>query len=461
MSIIAAAALPHPPLIMPEVGRGDEKIIQRTVDAYRTVMQRAAALRPDVIVITSPHSVMYADYFHISPGNTATGSFAQFNAPQVSVTVDYDTEFVSALAAKCAERHIPAGTFGERNAALDHATLIPLRFWQEHNQPCPVVRIGLSGLPAGAHYALGQAIADVAEALGRRVFFVASGDLSHKLNATGPYGFAPEGPQFDRQTMDCLGRADFLPLLEMDKDFAERAAECGLRSFWIMTGALDGKNVKAETLSYEGPFGVGYGSVWFTPGDANPERDFGAQLSVRHNKRLAERKAREDALVRLARLSLETFVTSGHEGSLPDNLPAELTDVQAGAFVSLKKDGNLRGCIGTILPTQKNLAAEIWHNAISAAARDPRFSPVRPDELAELVYSVDVLTQPEEISSPQELDPARYGVIVQNGGRQGLLLPDLAGVDTVDKQISIAKQKAGIGAKEPVKLWRFEAIRHY
>ena len=461
MSVIAAAVVPHPPLIMPEVGRGEEKIIQRTIDAYRKIMQRAAALNPDLIVITSPHSVMYADYFHISPGQTATGNFARFNAPSVSVTVDYDEEFVAALAQKCAERHIPAGTLGEKNPSLDHGTIIPLRFWQEHKLNCPVVRIGLSALPAKTHYALGQAVAACADELRRRVFFIASGDLSHKLKSDGPYGFAKEGPEFDRQIMEILGKADFLSLLETDKDLSERAAECGLRSFWIMAGALDGKSVSADKLSYEGPFGVGYGTVWFTAEGESPERNFGEKLQERHEKKMAERKAKEDPLVRLARLSLETFVTAGHEGTLPKDLPAELTGTQAGAFVSLKKDGELRGCIGTILPTQENLAAEIWKNAVSAAARDPRFSPVRPDELGEIVYSVDVLTKPEPISSPAELDPVRYGVIVQNGSRQGLLLPNLAGVDTVEKQIAIAKQKAGIRAEEKVKLWRFEAIRHY
>lgn len=460
MSVVAACAVPHPPLIMPEVGRGEEKTIQKTIDAYRTVMSRAAALKPNLIVVTSPHSVMYADYFHISPGKNAVGNFANFRAPDVSLEVNYDTEFVAALAQKCQTVGIPAGTMGEKNPALDHGTLIPLRFWQERNFNCSTVRIGLAGLPARTHYALGQAIAAVSNELNRRVFFIASGDLSHKLKADGPYGFAAAGPEFDRLTMEALGAGDFLPLLDMDGELAEKAAECGLRSFWIMAGALDGQTVKSQALSYEGPFGVGYGVAWFLPSGAGAGRDFGNRLAERHAKRLTERKAQEDELVRLARLSLETFVKTGHRGELPANLSSELTEHKAGAFVSLKKDGQLRGCIGTILPTQPNLAAEIWQNAISACSRDPRFSPVREDELGELVYSVDVLTSPEPISSPDELDPARYGVIVRNGSRQGLLLPDLAGVDTVQQQISIAKRKANIRPEEPVDLMRFEVVRH-
>ena len=129
--------------------------------------------------------------------------------------------------------------------------------------------------------------------------------------------------------------------------------------------------------------------------------------------------------------------------------------------MTIKKDGNLRGCIGTIYPVCPTLAQEIINNAVSAGTRDPRFNPVKPSELDELVYSVDVLGETEDIDSPSELDVKRYGVIVSKGYRKGLLLPNLEGVDTVEEQISIARQKAGISADEPVKLQRFEVVRHY
>ena len=127
----------------------------------------------------------------------------------------------------------------------------------------------------------------------------------------------------------------------------------------------------------------------------------------------------------------------------------------------MHKDGELRGCIGTILPTQKNVAEEILQNAISACSRDPRFSPVEISELDDIVYSVDVLGEPERIFSEKDLDVKKFGVIVENGGRRGLLLPDLEGVETVEQQISIAKQKANISQKEKVDMWRFEVVRHH
>ena len=141
-------------------------------------------------------------------------------------------------------------------------------------------------------------------------------------------------------------------------------------------------------------------------------------------------------------------------------LPEELLTSRAGAFVSVHEGGALRGCIGTIGPTRATLAEEIIGNAISAATQDPRFSPIRPEELPMLEISVDVLGEPEDIDSEEELDVKRYGVIVTNGGRRGLLLPDLEGVDTVRQQVQIAKQKAGIQPHENVRLQRFEVIRH-
>jgi MEMO1 family protein len=132
----------------------------------------------------------------------------------------------------------------------------------------------------------------------------------------------------------------------------------------------------------------------------------------------------------------------------------------SGVFVSIKKWGDLRGCIGTIEATQTNVGMEIIHNAVAACSRDPRFLPISEAELAHLTYSVDVLTEPEPIDGPHELDPRLYGVIVECGGRRGLLLPDLEGVDSVEEQVRIARSKAGIGDEEPVRLYRFEVQRY-
>ncbi len=169
----------------------------------------------------------------------------------------------------------------------------------------------------------------------------------------------------------------------------------------------------------------------------------------------------ESMPVRIAKASLRFLMDHGR--TLPEfgePLPEELQK-PAGVFVSLKKQGQLRGCIGTILPMQANAAAEIIRNAVSAATADPRFPRVQPVELEQLEVSVDILGEPERIDSISKLDPRRYGVIVRRGGRSGVLLPDLEGVNTVEEQVSIACNKAGIKPDEPIEMYRFEVVRYH
>lgn len=168
----------------------------------------------------------------------------------------------------------------------------------------------------------------------------------------------------------------------------------------------------------------------------------------------------EHPLVQLARRTIEAYVREGRVSAPPSELTPEM-QARAGAFVSLHRQGKLRGCIGTIEPMQDNLAEEIIRNAISAATQDPRFLPLRPDELADLDISVDVLEPPEPIEGMDQLDAQTYGVIVQRGVRRGLLLPNLEGVDTPQEQVAIALAKAGIRPSEPYRLYRFRVTRYH
>jgi AmmeMemoRadiSam system protein A len=161
----------------------------------------------------------------------------------------------------------------------------------------------------------------------------------------------------------------------------------------------------------------------------------------------------------LAKRAVEESVRGGNVAEVLDEIPTELRG-RAGVFVSLKVQGRLRGCIGTIEPTQPSAAAEIIRSAILAANEDPRFMPVTEAELTDLVYSVDVLGEPEDVSGLDELDPRKYGCIVEVGHRRGLLLPDIEGVDSVVQQIEICRQKAGIRPDEPINLYRFTVTRY-
>ena len=375
--------------------------------------------------------------------------------------VTYDTEFVENLGRLSEAGGIPAGTLGERDRRLDHGTMVPLYFVNQYWQEYKLVRIGLSGLSLTEHYELGLRIKEAAETLGRNVVVIASGDLSHRLTPTGPYGYKEEGPEYDRRIMEVMSSGDFEKLLEFSEDFCEKAGECGHRSFVMMAGALDRTAVRAERLSYEGPFGVGYGICSYETGERDLTRNLKDRYEEKEKKRIMDQRAKEDAYVQLARKTIEEYVRTGRKIGVPQKLPGEMYVSRAGVFVSIKKAGRLRGCIGTIQAVHASVAEEIIENAVSASTKDPRFSPIEPRELDQLSISVDVLGDTEGIDSPDQLDVKRYGVIVTKGYRRGLLLPNLPGVDTVDEQIAIAKQKAGIGEQEEVRLERFEVIRHF
>ena len=170
--------------------------------------------------------------------------------------------------------------------------------------------------------------------------------------------------------------------------------------------------------------------------------------------------AKKHPLVQLAHETIERYVRQNERIDPPEELSEEMQR-RAGVFVSLHEGGELRGCIGTIEPRQPNVAQEIIANAISAATRDPRFPPVRPQELDKLEISVDVLGEPEPVESMEALNPQEYGVIVESGPRRGLLLPDLEGVDTAEKQVNIALRKAWIDPNEPYDMYRFRVIRYH
>lgn len=460
MPIVAAYMVPHPPMIVPQVGRGSEKQITKTIRAYETVAAGIAGIRPETIIVTSPHAVLYADYFHISPGEDATGDFGSFRAPEVRFAEKYDTELVKAICALAKEKDFPAGTLGERDRRLDHGTMVPLYFIEQQYTGFRLVRVGLSGLSHAEHYEFGQIIRQAVEQTGRKAVLIASGDLSHKLQEYGPYGFAEEGPEYDRRIMDAAGRAAFGEMLTFEESFLDKAAECGHRSFLIMAGALDGMNVEAKVYTHEDVTGVGYGICSFRPTEPNGERRFLERYRAEQEEKLRQRREREDPYVRLARETVESWVLDRKTPGVPDWATAEMKQNRAGVFVSIHKDGKLRGCIGTFLPTRECIAKEIISNAVSASTRDPRFDPIGPEELKWLEINVDVLSTPEPIGGKEELDVKRYGVIVSSGSRRGLLLPDLDGVDTVDEQVDIARRKAGIREQDPITLERFEVVRH-
>lgn len=464
--ILGSFILPHPPVIVPEVGKGNEAGAAETIMAVKDAAADIAAMEPTTVILTTPHGTVFSDFVYISDAPELSGDFGRFGAKKVRLGYENNTQLVSFIVRAAALKEIPCGGLEESIARkfkvsgeLDHGALVPLYFLSKAYNKFKLVHVSMSMLPFEALYKFGQSVQEAVEESDEQVVFIASGDLSHRLSADAPYGFSKKGAAYDRMLVDCFSSFEPEKLLQVDEGLCDEVGECGLRSFIMMFGALDGYKVEQKLYSYEGPFGVGYSVAGF--------RVIGKGGGSALDKYLAENKIKldkmrqnEDPYVGLARKTLETYVEKGRIITLPEGLPEEMTNTAAGVFVSIKRNGQLRGCIGTIYPARKCLAEEIIQNAISSGTQDPRFDAVRKEELPTLVYSVDVLKEPEPIESMSELDVERYGVIVRSGRRSGLLLPNLEGIDDPEKQVSIALQKAGIGKGENYKMERFEVIRH-
>lgn len=441
---------PHPPIMVPEVGGERARVTSASIASMGRAAHVLRAFQPDTVVLMSPHAPLVSDAFVVDTSALYGGDLGQFGARDVRLApagdpalahAIIDTARASGLEAIARTDH-PALAPGE----LDHGALVPLSFLDREGE-YPLVEVSLSFMPLEHHRRFGEAIAAAAATLGRRVAFVASGDCSHRLTPDAPAGYTPRGAVFDDALVEALGRDDYAALERLDAALVEEAGECGLRSFVTLGGFLTGTDARTRVLSHEGPWGVGYA----TGIAASPEL-----LATLDSTGTSP--APESEPVALARRAIATYLRERR--IIAPRAPEGLLAERHGAFVSLHRNNALRGCIGTITPTAPTLADEIVHNAIQAATADPRFPAMTADELDELEISVDVLHEPEP-ATLEDLDPLVWGVIVSADWRRGLLLPDLEGVDSVEQQVAIARQKAGIRPGERVRLERFAVDRYH
>lgn len=466
MPIIGGYLMPHPPVLIPEIGQGREQACHNTLTALYRMSEKIRAQEPKIILLITPHGPLFSDGIAISGEAELSGNLAAFGAPEITISQPNGLEWVDKIIYEAGKINVPVVRIDRKSAGrysvkaeLDHGALVPLYFVNRQWSSYRLIHITYGLLSVPMLYSFGKMLKGLLDQSAEKTVVIASGDLSHCLKDEGPYAFHPDGPRFDQAAISHLNEGDFIGLLTLDETLIAHAGECGFRSLAILGGALDGMALESACHSYEGPFGVGYGVCSF---ECIGRQE--SQLAVLENRwqgRLKEKRAQEDPWVRLARETIEAFLATGTAPQVPADLPPAMLNAQNGVFVSLKGPSGLRGCIGTFSPTTGSVAQEIIRNAVQAATEDPRFPPLEADELDELTISVDVLMPSEPILSQAELNPARYGVIVESGYKRGLLLPDLEGVDTAEEQIRIALQKAGIMESEPYTLRRFEVIRHH
>ncbi len=460
--ITYAALSPHPPLTIPEIGGKNIEDVQLTVRGMQRMAEELLDSLPDTIVFLTPHGNIFSDAISCLSELNLGGDFLNFGST-VGTSIKNDLSLLAEIGKRSTDAGIKFLALDEAvaqknrlNSRLDHGILVPLYYLQEAGmRDIPILAISIGYLPVFDLYTFGSIIKDVAANVGKRIAVVASGDMSHRLKDEGPYDYHPDGARFDELVKRYLESRDVVSILNIPENLRNNAGECGYRSLVIMLGALDGYQFESRIFGYEGPFGVGYLTAGCVPG--KHAESYLKKLRGEKESKMKKIRQNESLPVRWARMILESYI---NKGSLPEvsSEMYKLKQQKSGVFVSLKKNGQLRGCIGTTMPVYGDISEEIASNAISAGTKDPRFLPVEKNELQDLVYSVDILGDPEPCKK-NDLDPKKYGVIVSKGHKRGLLLPDLEGVNTVDEQLSIALQKAGISPGDKYNIERFEVKR--
>ena len=468
MPWVWAALMPHPPILVPEVGRGRENEARETLKGLELLAESLRGRRPDALLVLSPHQPYAPGALFLNSAGRAAGTLAPFGAPSVTIGIACPGELRRAAADRLSALGTRIREGSRPDLTSDQGTLVPLYFLRRawgrdgENPPeslPPALLASPIGLTPGEALSLGERLALLDDGL--RWGLVASGDLSHRLTPDAPAGYSPEGRVFDAAVLEALRSADAGPLLSLSPETLEAAGECGLRSVMTMLGLAGAVRGAIRVFSYEGPFGVGYCSALWEPSDAGASHGGVSHEGAAHGEATVGKAPEDPPCVRLARKTVTRLLegrplpASGTEAA-----PSELWAERRACFVSIKtRSGALRGCIGTLAPSQRSLDREIIANAVSASTRDPRFPPMTREELPGVLFSVDVLSDPEPVTDLADLDPGEWGVIVSKDGRRGVLLPDLEGVDTVEEQLAIAARKAGIADLRGISVERFRVDR--
>ena len=448
--IVFAGLMPHAPVLVPGVGGDRLADVAATVRAMATVARRAVATQPETLLLVSPHSPRRPGAFGLWRTSRLRGSLERFGSPEDRVDLPFDRTFADELETEAARRGLRTWHIADKS--LDHGAVVPLCYLVAAGWKGPTLILGLNYPGESGLEELGQAIAAVAQGRRRRTTIIASGDMSHRLTPAAPSGFHPNGRRFDEALIALLRQGAYREIAQIDSELEESAAEDAADSTRIAVTAAGYRTECHEVLSYEGPFGVGYGvAVLFEQDGTRPTAPTAAKPDENVLTHCAD-------LPVVARRAVEAALGSGPK-TPPFQATGELTG-RHGVFVTLRTEkGKLRGCIGSLAPTEKDLVEETRRLAVAAAGHDYRFTPVTAAELPGMHFGVTVLGELEPVPSPAELNPAVYGVVVTAAdGRKGVLLPDIAGIDSVAEQIAIARDKAGIGSDEPVELQRFRAV---
>lgn len=491
MNLKGIAIASHPPVVIPEVGRGKELLAEKTVRGLKDLALKIAQIAPDTIVCITPHGNVFRDGVSILYDLKLSGDFADFGAPEVYMEKCCDMGLLDEMNRRFGERDCCSLFINPKIAKendlsmrLDHGVMVPLIYIDKAFPDYKIVHITIGDLSLYELYKMGRILREAIEVNSKKTVILACADLSHVLKNSGPYDYHPMGAVFDEKMRQALTEKNYYDILTMPAGIYEPAEQCGLRPVVMALGATDSINTQSEILAYEAPFGVGYieGMITFDLSGKDPTNEsLLERFDDEKEKAYIMRRKNADDILGLAIDALETWV----KGKKALKIKKALKKIEdqgykerllepTGVFITLEKDGlkdtsgELRGCMGTISPVTENLAEEIVRNTIEAAAYDPRFLPVEETELKQIQVVVSIIGEIEEVENTASLDPEKYGLILEKGLHRGVLLPGIDGINTVEEQICAVRRKAGLHEtfmedfedEEKERLYRFEVEQH-
>lgn len=254
--LVFSAITPHPPILIPTIGKENLEQIKNTVEAMKNLEEKLIAAKPDLIIIISPHGPLAADAFTINVSSQYQSSFGDFGDFATKLNWKTDLKFIAKIKYSLATAEIPLTVIKETK--LDHGVTVPLFYLTQQLPKIKIIPLGYSLLDLPTHLMLGQRLKQEIDASKLRIAVIASGDLSHCLTQDAPAGYNEQGQKFDDKLIELLNQKDLNGIINLDPTLIEQAGECGLRSVMILLGILKDLDYQPEKLSYEGPFGVGY-----------------------------------------------------------------------------------------------------------------------------------------------------------------------------------------------------------
>lgn len=479
MAIEKIFVLPHPPVLIEEVGGGESHQLKNTREAYECVRKEIEEIAPDLILFISPHGPVFIDAIAVYDLEEYKGSLSDFGCHKTYTFLKSEM-FIKQLMKKEEEESLGFYALNKEeflsfqySPVLDYGVLVPLHFLEESIKKIPMVCMTFANFSFESLLRAGKRLQELATESKQKTILLCSGDLSHTLSLDAPCGYHSDGEKLDTLFKEAMASHEpFHPLLA-DSLLIENAKPCLLEPYAMALGATLGYKKTTSLLSYEAPFGVGYLVASISLDLHSPlGDDQGYNHFIKTRQENAEQRIiQSHSLVKVARKTIEHLlvydelprfevldygIKLAEESVLfeADELRRFLSESR-GVFVSIKNHRGLRGCMGSVVPRKKSILEEVIFQTKQASMNDPRFDPLSQSDLLEITVTVELLSDLERVENSDELNPQIYGVLIQSGENRSLLLPNLEGIDDVETQLKIASNKGGFTVNEIETIHRF------